>query len=214
MQVNPLKRHSMRALLTVHIAAMAVAIGGRVAVSAVEHGTEADGLHSLALGRDLAGTIGRGFVLPAFFVMIVSGIAMTVLRYGKRPPAWVWIKSAVTAIAFLVASPLVAPALASARYWAHWSADHGQLAPQFQESAARASFFGAIAFLLFLVNIPVAVWKPVFAFRWQRLFSRPVAEPPFQSKWLPRDPTQLSHAPPVDAVVDGVEAVAAAEKTR
>ena len=42
MQVNPLKRHSMRALLTVHIAAMAVAIGGRVAVSAVEHGTEAE----------------------------------------------------------------------------------------------------------------------------------------------------------------------------
>jgi hypothetical protein len=109
---------------------------------------------------------------------------MTIIRYGKRPPAWVWIKVALNVTAFFVVSPFVAPALTAARNWAHWSAEHGQLAPQFLQSAAQASFYGAIVFGLFLLNVPVAVWKPVFSLR-KPATSRGDIEPPHRPRWLP-----------------------------
>ena len=67
---------------------------------------------------------------------------------------------------------LVKPALEAAREWAHWSVQHGQLAPQFQEAVARASFYGGIVFALFLLNIPVAVWKPFSGLKLSQLVSR------------------------------------------
>lgn len=184
MQAILLKRHSMRALLTLHLIGMAVFFGGRFADFVVERKTEGSDLQMLAFGRDLAGAIGRGLMLPGFLTMLVTGIVMTVLRYGKRPPGWVWIKVALNATAFLVVTPFVAPALAAARSWAHWSAEHGQLAPQFAQSAAQASFYGAIVFGLFLLNVPVAVWKPVFSLR-KPAPLRPAIDPPLRPGWLP-----------------------------
>jgi hypothetical protein len=69
-------------------------------------------------------------------------------------------KIGVTATALAIATPVVAPALAAARTWAQWSAEHGQLAPQFLESVSRANLFGGMVFALFLSNIAIAVWKP------------------------------------------------------
>jgi hypothetical protein len=184
MQAILLKRHSMRALLTAHLIGMAVFFGGRFADFVVERKTEGSDLQMLAFGRDLSGAIGRGLMLPGFLTMLVTGIAMTIIRYGKRPPAWVWIKVALNATAFFVVSPFVAPALTAARNWAHWSAEHGQLAPQFLQSAAQASFYGAIVFGLFLLNVPVAVWKPMFSLR-KPATSRGEIKPPLRPRWLP-----------------------------
>jgi hypothetical protein len=179
-----LKRHAMRALLTIHLIGMAVFFGGRFADFIVERKTEGTSFQTLAFGRDLSGAIGRGLMLPGFLAMLITGIAMTVIRYGRRPPAWVWIKVALNATAFLVVLPFVAPALAAARSWAHWSAEHGQLAPQFLQSAAQASFYGAIVFGLFLLNVPVAVWKPVFSPR-RPAPSRAEADPPVRLAGAP-----------------------------
>ncbi len=184
MQAILLKRHSMRALLTIHLVGMAVFFGGRFADFVVVRKTEGTDLQMLAFGRDLSGAIGRGLMLPGFLTMLVTGIAMTIIRYGKRPPAWVWLKVALNVTAFLVVSPFVAPALAAARNWAHWSAAHGQLAPQFVQSAAQASFYGAIVFGLFLLNVPVAVWKPVFSLR-KPAATRVEIDPPLRPWWLP-----------------------------
>ncbi len=184
MQAILLKRHSMRALLTIHLIGMAVFFGGRFADFVVERKTAGPDLQMLAFGRDLTNAIGRGLMLPGFLAMLATGIVMTVLRYGRRPPAWVWIKVALNATAFFVVSPLVAPALAAARSWAHWSAEHGQLAPQFVQSAAQASFYGAIVFGLFLLNVPVAVWKPVFAPR-KPAASHAGIDPPLRPWWSP-----------------------------
>lgn len=184
MQAILLKRHSMRTLLTIHLIGMAVFFGGRFADFVVERKTEGTSLQMLAFGRDLSGAIGRGLMLPGFLAMLVTGIAMTIIRYGKRPPAWVWIKVGLNVTAFFVVSPFVAPALAAARSWAHWSAEHGQLAPQFLQSAAQASFYGAIVFGLFLLNVPVAVWKPVFSLR-RPAFSRAEVDQPIRPWWLP-----------------------------
>jgi hypothetical protein len=39
------------------------------------------------------------------------------------------------------------------------------LAPLFQQNAKQAEFFGVIILCVFLLNIPVAVWKPVMRSR-------------------------------------------------
>lgn len=169
MQTASIKRNAFRSLLAFHFIGLALSIGARFADFVIDQQTGHGALRALAFGRDLTGAIARSLVLPGFLIMVATGVAMTLLRYGRRPPIWVWIKVFLNMIAFFVVSPLVAPALASARQWAHWSAAHNQLAPQFQQNAVQATFYGAIVFTLFLLNIPVAIWKPFASVKMSRL---------------------------------------------
>jgi hypothetical protein len=167
MQFKDMKRHAFRTLLVLHFIALAMTIGVRFANFVVYRVTSAGDLHSLSLGRDLTGVLARS--------LAVTGILMVLLRYGLRPPVWVWIKVGLTTAALSVATPLVAPALEAAREWAHWSAEHGQLAIEFRDAAAKASLYGSIVFALFLLNIPVAVWKPFSGLKLSELLSRRIS---------------------------------------
>jgi hypothetical protein len=164
-----MNRNLFRVLLTLHFLGFGVVIGTRFANLAIEHLAGAGGLQALSFGRDLMGALARSVVLPGFLLVLASGIALTLLRYGWRPPVWVWIKIGLNLMVLFVATPLVAPSLAAARAWAHWSVAHNQLAPQYLSSAAQATLFGAAVFILFLLNIPVAVWKPYASVRLPRL---------------------------------------------
>lgn len=163
MRNSPVQRNVFRALLVFHFVGLALTIGMRFASLAIDRVAEAGSLQTLAFGRELTGALARSLALPGFLLMVSTGIAMALLRYRRRPPIWVWMKIGVTATALAIATPVVAPALAAARTWAQWSAAHGQLAPQFLQSASRANLFGAIVFTLFLSNIVIAVWKPFVA---------------------------------------------------
>ena len=163
MQSASIKRHAFRTLLVIHFVGLALSLGARLADYVIEQQTTHGTLQTLAFGRDLTGAVARALILPDFLSLFASGVALTLLRYGTRPPLWVWIKVALNLLAVLGIAPFVAPTVAAARQWAHWSADHHQLAPQFQQNAAQAAFYGAIVFTLFMLNIPVAVWKPRLA---------------------------------------------------
>jgi hypothetical protein len=154
------KRNILRSLLSLHFVGLAIVIGTRIANFAIDRGTSEGTLQLLVFGRDLGGALARSVVLPGFLLVILTGIALTLVRYGRRPPVWIWMKVGLTSVALFIASPLVAPALRAARSWAHWSLEHNQLAPQFAASAATASLYGAVVFTLILLNIPVAIWKP------------------------------------------------------
>jgi hypothetical protein len=175
MQFKDMKRHAFRTLLVLHFIALAMTVGVRFANFVVYRVTSAGDLHSLSLGRDLTGVLARSLALPGFLLTVVTGILMVLLRYGLRPPVWVWIKVGLTTAALSVATPLVAPALEAAREWAHWSAEHGQLAIEFRDNAAKASLYGSIVFALFLLNIPVAVWKPFSGLKLSELLSRRIS---------------------------------------
>lgn len=172
MQVSDIKRHVFRSLLVFHFVGLALTIGIRFAGLVIERVTSTADLQSLSFGRDLTGVLARSLTLPGFFLTVATGILMVLLRYGRRPPVWIWIKIGLTTAALSLGTPVVAPALAAAREWAHWSVQHGQLAPQFQEAVARAGFYGGIVFALFLLNIPVAVWKPFSGLKLSQLVSR------------------------------------------
>jgi len=157
------KRNVGRTLLLIHFIGLAMSVGTRLAALVIDRATAGADLQSLSLGRDLASELARSLVLPGFLLLIGSGVGLTLLRYGLRPPSWIWIKVALNTAGVFVAISLVAPALQATRFWAHWSVAHDEFAPQLQVDAARASLYGAVAFALLLLNIPVAIWKPNLA---------------------------------------------------
>jgi hypothetical protein len=161
---NPaFRRNATRALLVLHFIGLTLVIGIRFANFGIEHATTHGSLQSLAWGRDLMGVLARSLTLPGFLLTIATGIGLVIVRYGKRVPRWVWAKVALTTVALAMAVIFVGPALEAARKWAHWSLEHGRLAPQFQGSLAQVSLYGGIVFTLILLTIPVAVWKPALA---------------------------------------------------
>jgi hypothetical protein len=160
MKAGSIKRNVLRSLLFLHFIGLGMSIGTRLADFVINRATSGASLQTLSFGRDLTGQLGRTLILPGFWLIVVTGVAMTLVRYGLRAPIWVWIKICLNIVGIGIAGPLVAPALEAARQWAHWSVEHNQLAPQFQESTAQASLYGGIVFALFLLNIPVAIWKP------------------------------------------------------
>lgn len=175
MQAKDMKRHAFRTLLVLHFIALALTIGTRLANLVIDRVTSAADLQTLSFGRDLTGVLARSLTLPGFLLMVVTGTLMVLLRYGLRPPIWVWMKVGLTTAALSLATPLVAPALEAAREWAHWSAEHGQLAIEFRHYAAKASLYGGIVFALFVLNIPIAVWKPFSGLKLSQLLSRRIS---------------------------------------
>jgi hypothetical protein len=150
------KRNIFRTLLTLHFVGLALVIGVRFANLGVESVSAGGSLEFLSWGRDLMGVLARSYTLPGFLLTIVSGIGMVIVRY-------VWMKVGLTTAGMAVALTSVRPALEAGRRWAHWSAQHGQLAPQLHDAVARAGLYGGIVFALVLLTIPIAVWKPALS---------------------------------------------------
>lgn len=159
------KRTALLLLLSLHFVGIALLIGASVAGVLIDQETSRGTLEVLALGRDVGSLVVRSLALPGFLVTAASGITMTLMRYGRRPPVWVWTKIGLNLGALAISASFVAPALIAARQWAGWSVDHGTLAPELQQSAAQAAIFSAVIVVIFLVNIPVAVWKPFASVR-------------------------------------------------
>jgi xanthine/uracil/vitamin C permease (AzgA family) len=154
------KRHAFKTLLFLHFIGLTLVIGVRFANFAIEYVTSADSLQVLAGGRDLMGILAKTLTAPGFWLTVVSGIGMVVLRYGKNVPGWVWGKIALTVAGMVLALTKVAPALEAARRWAHESAQLGHFLPQLHDSLGQAALYGGVTFTLILLTVPVAVWKP------------------------------------------------------
>ena len=154
------KRHAFKTLLFLHFIGLTLVIGVRFANFAIEYATSSGSLQFLAEGRDLMGLLSKTLTAPGFWLTIVTGVGMVLLRYGRKVPGWVWGKVALTVAGMALALTKVAPALEAARRWAHESAEQGHFLPQLHFSLSQAALYGGMAFALILLTIPVAVWKP------------------------------------------------------
>ena len=161
MTVQAIKRQSIRLLLLFHFIGLALSMGASIANVVIERNTRSSGLELLSIGRDLISVSSRELVQTGFYMLVVSGMLIVVLRYGIRAPAWVWIKLATSSAIFAVAALGTGPTNAALAALAHWSVEHGQLAPQYQDSLAHAGRYGETLLVLFLTTIAVAIWKPV-----------------------------------------------------
>jgi len=164
MSTARIKSHLFKIFLVLHLIGLTLVIGVRFASFVIEHATSNGTLQVLAQGRDLMGVLALTLTAPGFWLTIVSGIAMVVVRYGKNVPGWVWAKVALTVAAMVLALTRVAPALVAARKWAHVAAVQGYLLPQLHNSLSQVTVYGGLVFTLILLPVPVAVWKPRWKF--------------------------------------------------
>ena len=162
-----LRRQASRCFLLVHFVGLALSLGAAFANVAIERQTRGGSLELLSFGRDLISLSSRNLVQTGFWMMVISGILVVALRYGYRAPLWVWLKLATSAAIFAVAAFAQAPTTAALSTLAHWSVEHGALAPQFAVNLALAGRYGLVVLALFLTTMGIAIWKPV-SFRIRR----------------------------------------------
>ena len=160
MKIAALKPHIFRALLFFHFLGLAATLGAGLGTGVIDSRTITAPISKLLLGRSLIDALQRTVILPGFLIILATGAALTFIRYGIRPPLWVWIKVGLVAATTGIAVLGVAPAAAAAQQWARWSAEHGQIAPQLLGNLARSRSWGNVVRALFVITIGVAIWKP------------------------------------------------------
>jgi hypothetical protein len=160
MKTVSMRRQFVRASLFFHFVGLALCLGTIFANIAIERQTRGADLRLLSIGRDLITASSHTLIQTGFWMMVVTGILLVVLRYGLRVPLWAWIKFGLSVAIFFMSVLALTPAGDAATQWARWSAEHGQLAPQFLDNAGRAGPYGAAILVLFLVTTIVAIWKP------------------------------------------------------
>jgi hypothetical protein len=161
------RRQASRFFLLIHFLGLALSLGAAFANVAIERQTRGGSLELLAFGRDLISFSSSLLVPTGFWMMVISGILVVVLRYGYRAPLWVWLKLMASAAIFAVADFGQGPVTRALATLAHWSVEHSQLAPQYQETLALAGRYGLLTLALFLMTMGIAIWKPV-SFRIRR----------------------------------------------
>lgn len=156
-----IRRQASRFFLLIHFLGLALSLGAAFANVAIERQTRGGNLDFLAFGRDLISSSSSALVPTGFWMMVISGILVVLLRYGYRAPLWVWLKLALSAVIFAVADFGQGPVTRALAALAHASVEHGQLASQYQETLALAGRYGLLTLALFLATMGIAIWKPV-----------------------------------------------------
>jgi hypothetical protein len=129
----------------------------------IERHTRAGSLEMLSIGRDLVSLSSQNLIQTGFWISVISGIVIVLLRYGLRAPLWAWIKLGLSVAIFGEVGFALDPASTAVTGWARWSAEHGQLAAQFPDSIAQAGRVGIVVLVLYLATTIVAIWKPVWS---------------------------------------------------
>ena len=160
MKVGNARRQFTRGLLFFHFIGLSLCLGAIFADFLIDRQTRGADLHLLSLGRDLISLSSRNLVQTGFLLTMATGILMALLRYGLRVPVWAWLKFGLSITVLALSILALSPATTAATQWAHWSAEHGQLAPQFLENIALAGRYGITILGLLLVTVIVAIWKP------------------------------------------------------
>jgi len=154
------KRQLARVALFAHFIGLTLCLGTIFTNIMIERHTASGSLEMLSLGRDLVTLSSHNLIQTGFLIMVFTGILVTLLRYGIRAPLWAWIKLGLSAVVLILVIFALDPASSVATEWARWSVEHGQLAPQYLNSVARAGRYGVIVLALLLVTTFVAIWKP------------------------------------------------------
>ncbi|MBV8440654.1 MAG: hypothetical protein JO312_08870 [Hyphomicrobiales bacterium] len=118
------------------------------------------GLHYVADARTLVSLTSFSLPLNGLALALVTGVAMTVLRFGVRPPAWVLAKLVLATAIFTNAKVFLFPAISDATIWAALGATQSQTPPEFFAAVAREGGFGALNLVMFLIAGALAIGKP------------------------------------------------------
>jgi len=164
----PYRRLASAILRGFHFIGMTLFLGVIVADIVIDGYAQTQSLAFLADARALVSVTGLQLPLLGLALLAPTGVAMTALRYGPRPPGWVVAKLVLTVAIFGNALAFLFPAIRAATHWAAVSAEQGHVLPEYAAAAARESAFGAANLLMFVLAGALAIWKPVFRRRASR----------------------------------------------
>ncbi len=162
MQTNKqiLRRHVLLVLKGLHFVGLALFLGTIVSSIVIDIHIEGRGLTALAEGRQAVSLISHALIMSGLGLMIVTGIGLSILRYGFRWPRWILVKILFVVVIFGVAFFALLPALDSATVWAVRSAKDGILHSEYTYYLTRESIFGIANMLVFIGAAVFALWKP------------------------------------------------------
>lgn len=95
--------------------------------------------------------------LPGMWLILISGIFMTVRDYGFFKHRWLNIKHIVIVVIILNAHLIIAPAVGEALRHAQESLAKEEMLPAYYAAYLRESVFGAVNVILTVVSMVVAV---------------------------------------------------------
>jgi hypothetical protein len=152
----------MQVLRGLHFIGLAIFFGVIVANIAIDRFAETQAPAFLADARTLVSLTSFSLPLNGLALALVTGVAMTILRFGVRPPAWVLAKLVLATAIFINAKAFLFPAIGDATKWAALGATQGQTPPEFFAAVTREGGFGALNLALFLIAGALAIGKPAF----------------------------------------------------
>ncbi len=161
--ISPRLRRPLTLVLRgLHFLGLALFFGVIVADIVIDRYAETQDPAFLSHARALVSLTSFALPLRGLALMVATGVAMTALRYGARPPRWVLVKVGLTAVIFVNALVFVLPAVGEATHWAAVSAVQGRVLPEFSAAVAWEGLFGASNLLLFLLAGALAIARPTF----------------------------------------------------
>jgi hypothetical protein len=165
--LRPYRRLAYAILRGLHFIGMTLFLGVIVADIVIDGYAQTQSAAFLADTRTLVSLTGLQLPLLGLALLALTGVAMTALRYGSRPPAWVVAKLVLTVAIFGNALAFLFPAIRAATHWAAVSAEQGHalpghVLPEYAAAAAREGAFGAANLLMFVLAGALAIWKPAF----------------------------------------------------
>ncbi len=167
----PYRRLAYAVLRGLHFIGMTLFLGVIVADMVIDGYARTQSPTFLADARTLVSVTGVQLPLLGLALMALTGFALTALRYGSRPPAWVVAKLVLTVAIAGNALAFQFPAIRATTHWAAVSAAQSHLVPEYAAAAAREGAFGAANVLMFVLAGALAIWRPAFGRRAPRVMA-------------------------------------------
>jgi len=143
-----------------HVVGLALLLGEIAYSHSINIHIEAADLAALANGRQIVSLVSHRLIMSGLALMVVTGIAMALVRYGLRWPRWVLVKTACAILFAVIAFSFVFPAVVNATAWAVRSAQDHQRYAEYAFWLGRETSFGTATLLLLIISGVLALWKP------------------------------------------------------
>ena len=121
--------------------------------------TKGSSLEYLVFARQIISTGVSSLTLPGMWLIVITGVFMTIRSYGFLKHRWLNLKHLLILVIVLNAHFVIVPAAGDALEIAKLSLAQGKLLPEYDSAYMRESIFGAINVLLIIISMIAGIWR-------------------------------------------------------
>ena len=116
-------------------------------------------LDDLVFARQIISAGTTTLTLPGMWMIVITGVLMTVRTYGFFKYTWLNLKHLIIVTVVLNAHLIIVPTADSALHMARLSLAHVTLLSYYNFASSKESVFGAFNVLMILFSIFVGIWN-------------------------------------------------------